>query len=154
MKRCSYMSRNELYSFLKVGSMAGELEVIANQTQEKGWRQKLKTAAKYLSNITVERLECLDRAQLVSVARRKDSAKLVMLTEDENRQGENPKEVIKADLEDIETLAELALVACQACKQGDIVEGCRFRLAFHKLGLAPAENLEPLQPGQCEYISR
>lgn len=91
MKRSSYMSRNELYSFLKVGSMAGELEVIANQTQEKGWRQKLKTAAKYLSNITVERLECLEPVQLLSVARRKDSAKLVMLTEDANRHEGEPE---------------------------------------------------------------
>ena len=154
MKRSSYMSRNELYSFLKVGSMAGELEVIANQTPEKDWRQKLKTASKYLENITLQRLQCLDPVQLVSVARRKDSAKLVMVTEDANRYEGVPEEKATVSVEDLQDLAELALCTCKVCKQGDIVKDCRFRLAMHRMGIMPAENLEQEGPGICEYVSR
>ena len=154
MKRERYMSKNDMKNFMLIGAMAGTLLEISKVTKEPDWLRKIKTAAKYLENITNERLQCLDKDQLLSVVRRRKGTSVVMVTEDADRQGDNPKEVIKADLEDLETLAELALVACQACKQGDIVQGCRFRLAFHRLGIAPAENLEPLEPGQCEFISR
>ena len=154
MKRSSYMSRTELMQFLKIGSAAGELEVISNQTTEKDWRQKLKTASKYLENITLQRLLCLDRAQLKSVERRKDSAKLIMLTEDADRYEGEPEEKATVSVEDLQDLAELAICTCKVCKQGDIVKDCRFRLAMHRMGIMPAENLEQEGPGICEFVSR
>lgn len=161
MKRSSYMSREELKSWLFCGAMAGQAAVIAEQTQEKDWRQKLKTAAKYLENITNERLKCLDKDQLLSVVRRRKGTKVVMSTEDKYRQGAEPKEVVVVDLDDLESLAELALTACKNCLldgrqgiNGPEIKRCPYRKVYHKLGIAPAENKGPLNETMCEFVSR
>ena len=154
MKRSSYMSREELKSWLFCGAMAGQAAAIAENTQEKDWRQKLKTAAKYLENITNERLQCLEKEQLKSVIRRRKGASVVMVTEDKNRYEGKPEEKATVSVEDLQDLAELALCTCKVCKQGEIVKECKFRLAMHRMGIMPAENLEQEGPGICEFVSR
>ena len=155
MKRAPYMSRNELTSFLFVGAMAGQLKEIAKVTQEPDWRQKIKTAATYLCKITDQRVACLDREQIFSVDRRRKNAQVVMLTEDAERYKEPVKELVKVDVDDLETLAELALTTCQNCLlegRGEKVQGCPYRQTFHRLGIMPAVD-EP-QLGCCEFIAR
>ena len=155
MKRAPYMSRPELTSFLFVGAMAGQLKEIAKVTQEPDWRQKIKTAATYLCKITDERVGCLDREQIVSVDRRRKGVDIVMLTEDAERYKEPVKELVRVDVDDLETLAELALAACQDCLlegRGARVQGCPYRQTFHRLGIMPA--VDSPEAGQCEFIAR
>lgn len=155
MKRAPYMSRPELTSFLFVGAMAGQLKEIAKVTQEPDWRQKIKTAATYLCKITDERVGCLDREQILSVDRRRKGVDIVMMTEDAERYKEPAKELVKVDLDDLETLAELALDACQNCLKegrGEKVQGCPYRQTLHRLGIMPA--VDSPKSGQCEFIVR
>ena len=155
MKRAPYMSNPELMSFLKVGCCAGELAEIAKVTKETDWRKKIKTAATYLSKITDQRVACLDREQIFSVDRRRKNAQVVMLTEDAERYKEPVKELVKVDVDDLETLAELALTACQDCLlegRGARVQSCPYRQTFHRLGIMPA--VDSPEAGQCEFVVR
>ena len=156
MKRAPYMSRPELTSFLFVGAMAGQLKEIAKVTQEPDWRQKIKTAATYLCKITDERVGCLDREQILSVDRRRKGVDIVMMTEDAERYKEPAKELVKVDLDDLETLGELAFSDCQSkcMREGraEMVKSCPHRQAYHRLGLTPA--VDSPKDGQCEFIVR
>ena len=157
MKRAPYMSRPELTSFLFVGAMAGQLKEIAKVTQEPDWRQKIKTAATYLCKITDERVGCLDREQILSVDRRRKGVDIVMMTEDAERYKEPVKELVQVDLDDLETLAEQALYVCTFCEHvgnedAEGVKGCRYRQAYHRLGLTPA--VDSPKSGQCEFVAR
>lgn len=156
MKRAPYMSRPELTSFLFVGAMAGQLKEIAKVTQETDWRQKIKTAATYLCKITDERVGCLDREQILSVDRRRKGVDIVMMTEDAERYKEPAKELVKVDLDDLETLGELAFSDCQSkcMREGraEMVKECPHRQAYHRLGLTPA--VDSPKSGQCEFVVR
>ena len=156
MKRAPYMSRPELTSFLFVGAMAGQLKEIAKVTQEPDWRQKIKTAATYLCKITDERVGCLDREQILSVDRRRKGVDIVMMTEDAERYREPAKELVQVDLDDLETLGELAFSDCQSkcMREGraEMVKECPHRQAYHRLGLTPA--VDSPKSGQCEFVVR
>lgn len=148
------MSKNELIDFLKLGCLAGEAAAIAERTPEKEWVKKLKTISTYLDKIMLERLNALDREELKSVERRQKYTKIVLSSEDKNRYGEViEKEIVRCDMEDLETLAELALNSCAGfCQGGERVKNCKFRKAMHRLGLAVA-NDNP-KNGECEYVVR
>ena len=156
MKRAPYMSRNELTSFLFVGAMAGQLKEIAKVTQEPDWRQKIKTAATYLCKITDERVGSLELEQIKSVNRRRQGVSIVMLTEDAERYKEPAKELVQVDLDDLETLGELAFSDCQSkcMREGraEMVKECPHRQAYHRLGLTPA--VDSPEAGQCEFVVR
>lgn len=149
MRRAKYMSREEMLQWLKIGVLAGECAAIADQTDDKAWHKKLRTMATYAQQITDERLQCLEPEQVSSVARRNKTAKMIMLTEDRERYDKIEKEKVYNDLEDLETIAELALNSCQICPEGSCVKDCRFRLAMHRLGIAVASD-NPA-PGKCEF---
>lgn len=149
MKRAPYMSKQEMIEWLKIGVLAGEARAIAERTQDKEWRARLKTIATHAERITEERLSCLDPAQIVSVARRKNTAHVMLITEDQMRANKDDKELTTVAVDDLETLAELALCACMNCPQGDCVAGCEFRLAMHKLGIPVAR--DEVKPGECEF---
>ena len=57
------------------------------------------------------------------------------------------KEIIQADLDDLETLAELALMHCSECKLCGIdKEKCEYRKTYHRLGIEIAPG-----HGECEF---
>lgn len=149
IKELPYMSKTELLSFLKIGCLCGEIEEVVEHTKNKKWRQKLRTCATYLDSIIMERLYLLDKKQLDSVMRRKKTTTLIMRTEDQERIDKVEKEVVSVDVEDLETMAELALCSCISCKEGDVVADCRFRTTFHRLGI-PVCNCNPVT-GKCEF---
>lgn len=148
------MPKDELLDFLRVGCISAELENVADSTPEKDWRRKLLCAARYCENIVLERAKCLDIKQLLSVDRRRKSTKIIIRTVDQERMpGKLEKERVTVDLDDMETLAELALYSCaRECKQGDCVKACRFREAFHRLGIAPI--VGDVADGQCEFVEQ
>ena len=111
------MARNQLQEFLKLDSFTLELRDIIENTKDKIWRKALKMAATLIEKVVAQRKACLDPAQLVSVARRIHNTHLILYSTDERRHVEQPvKEIIQADLDDLETLAELALCYCQKCE--------------------------------------
>ena len=148
MNRDSYINRNQLQEFLKLDSFTLELRDIISNTKDTAWRKSLKTAATLIEKVVAQRKACLDPAQLVSVARRIHNTHLILYSTDERRHVEQPvKEIIQADLDDLETLAELALCYCQKCElQGQDKTKCKYRLAYHRLGI----EINPGH-GECEF---
>lgn len=154
MKKAPYMSKNELLDFLKVGCLCGELAAIAERTPDAKWRQKMKTCVTYLDGIAIERLTCMDMAQIESVKRRKDSSHIILQTEDQKRYigGTPDKEIVHIAIDDLETLAELALNSCLACQEGLCVKDCRFRVVMHRVGIPVVR--DDVVTGQCEFKLR
>ena len=151
LRKNSYMSRDELIQFLKLDSFTLELRDIIENTKDSVWRKSLKMAATLIEKVVAQRKACLDPAQLVSVARRIHNTHLILYSTDERRHVEQPiKEVIQADLDDLETLAELALCYCQKCElHGQEKTECKYRKAYHRLGIEIAPG-----HGECEFRER
>ena len=142
-----YINRNQLQEFLKLDSFTLELRDIIDNTKDKVWRKSLKTAATLIEKVVAQRKACLDPAQEISVARRIHNTHLILYSTDERRHVEQPvKEIISCDLDDLETLAELALCYCQKCElQGQGKTECKYRKAYHRLGIEIAGGKE------CEF---
>lgn len=150
MNHDPYMSRNELLSFLKIGSLAGEAEEIAKNTKDKEWRRKLKCVATYCEKIIVERLSYLDKKQLESVNRRRQHTQLMLLTSDQKRIREGKiEESITLETEDLYDIFDLAQKACLCCEQGKYVESCHWREVYHRCGVPPYRT-NPKE-GECEF---
>lgn len=150
MKRDSYMSKNELTDFMKIGVLAGEAAAIAERTPVAEWRRKLKCVSTYCEKIITERLMSLDRRQLESVKRRKDHTEIMLLTSDQNRvERHSGEKEITISTEDLYDLLDLAMLSCMKCPQGDCVKECHFRDVFHRLGVPPSRT-NPAD-GECEF---
>ena len=143
------MSKEELLQYLKIGALASESLNIAKVTKDKVWHKRLMTAVTLLTKIVDERAKCLDREQLLSVARRHKNTKVMLQSTDDFRiTGETEKEVVSCDLNDLETLAELALMHCKTCKLcGNDKRDCEYRKTYHRLGIEVANT----EPDGCEY---
>ena len=140
------MSRDEMLDYLKIGVLASECKAIAERTADKDWHKRLTSAVTLLVKVVDERAACLDREQLLSVARRHKNTKVMLQTVDQLRYGKPEKEIISCDLDDLETLAELALCYCQKCElQGQGKTECKYRKAYHRLGIEIAGGKE------CEF---
>jgi len=148
MRKAPYMSKPEMINWLKLGVLAGETAAIADKTPEKDWHKKLKTCATYLENITLERLKCLDPAQLKSVIRRRDHTEIILSTENPDRLNRKDREKATVNVDDIEDLAELALDSCTRCDCSN-TENCKFRLVMHRLDLPVVKELPG--EGECEF---
>lgn len=151
MKRESYMSKNELLDFLKIGILAGEVEIIAKRTPEKDWQRKMKCAATYLGNIVNERLKALAPEQLQTVSRRNKHTEIKLFTSDQIRlQGESRMEdAVTVDTDVLYDVVDLAMLSCFKCAQGDLVKDCRFRKHFHTIGVSVCRT-NPKE-GECEF---
>ena len=105
-------------------------------------------AATLIEKVVAQRKACLDPAQMVSVARRIHNTHLILYSTDEKRHVEQPvKEIISCDLDDLETLAELALVYCKGCRMiNQAKTECKYRQAYHRLGI----EINPGH-GECEF---
>ena len=160
MRETNYMSSSALIEFLKVGILAGELDIIAAYTKktaktpkEKRWAKDMRMSATLLQKITDERVAALDKDQLESVARRNQHSKMVMETSHNLRTGKGRiDERITIDYDDLALIAEMALMCCNACPQGKYVKDCEYRKMFHRLGI-PVGRTE-VQEGQCEFMTR
>ena len=137
MNRDKYLTRTQLQEFLKLDSFTLELRDIIENTKDSVWRKSLKMAATLIEKVVAQRKACLDPAQEISVARRIHNTHLILYSTDEKRHVEQPvKEIIQADLDDLETLAELALCYCQKCElTGEDKTECKYRQAYHRLGI-------------------
>lgn len=160
MKQSNYMSSNALIEFLKIGILSSELDIIAANTKktakskiEREWARKMRMAATMMENVITERMEALDQKARDSVERRNNHVRMLMESKDPVRVGKNnksPLQTISSD--DLEMVAELALIGCGACPQGKYVKDCPYRAMFHRLGVPIAR--EDVQEGQCEFMTR
>ena len=106
-----------------------------------------------MENVITERMEALDQKARDSVERRNNHVRMLMESKDPVRLGKNnksPLQTISSD--DLEMIAELALIGCGACPQGKYVKHCPYRAMFHRLGVPIAR--EDVQDGQCEFMTR
>ena len=159
MKEAPYMSSSALLEFLKVGILAGELDIIAANTKqsaktpkEKRWAKDMRMSATLLQKITDERIAVLDREQLESVARRNKNSTMVMETSHNLRTGKGRiDDRITIDYDDLALIAELALMGCNACPQGKYVKDCEYRKMYHRLGIPVGR--EEVCEGECEFMT-
>lgn len=160
MKASNYMNAAALVEFLKLGVLASELEVIANNTkqtaktqQEREWARKMRTSSTMMNNVIKERLEVLDQKAKDSVERRNKHTKMLMESKDNVRVAPADKSPhITVSSDDLTLIAELALMGCGACPQGKYVKDCPYRDMFHRLGIPIGR--EDVQDGQCEFMTR
>lgn len=157
MKRAPYISATELQEFLKLGAVADLCEVMLTTTTDKEWLKRLRTANTHLHTLVNERVACLDLKQIRSLLRRKEHTAIRLYTSDEVRIDDEkykvgvPYEKVTMDIEDLQDMAELALCACQACPQGELVPTCKFRRTMHNLGFPVAR--DEIGKTQCEFRS-
>lgn len=159
MRETNYMSSSALIEFLKVGILAGELDIIAANTKktaktpkEKRWAKDMRMSATLLQKITDERVAVLDKDQLESVARRNQHSKMVMETTHNLRVGKGRiDDRITVDYDDLALIAEMALMCCNSCPQGKYVKDCEYRKMFHRLGIPVGR--EDVCEGECEFMT-
>lgn len=160
MKQSNYMSSNALIEFLKIGILSSELDIIAANTKktakskiEKEWARKMRMAATMMENVITERMEALDQKARDSVERRNKHTKMLMESKDNVRVAPTDKSPhIAVSSDDLTLIAELALMGCGACPQGEYVKNCPYRDMFHRLGIPIGR--EDVQDGQCEFMTR
>lgn len=159
MRATSYMNADSLLEWLKVGTFAGEVDLIAAATKEhakspveKSWAKLLRTCATLAKKVTDERLKFIDRKQLENVDRRQKRTKVLLYTTDQVRttNGLTPGEPITMEYNDVLQFAELALLACRACPQGKYVKDCEYRKVMHRIGI-PVGRENP-RAGECEFM--
>ena len=159
MKEKPYMSSQDLLEWLKIGCLAGEARQAAEVTKknaktqkEKEWAKRMKIAATNLGVVTDERLECLETEQALTVKRRWEHSSLQLYTTDQLRV-EGRTKPIKEDKTishyDWERLAEMALLHCDMCPQGENVKNCEYRETWHRVGIPVAR--EDVKEGECEF---
>lgn len=153
MKREKYMSKPELMNFLKILSLAGEVDAALKNCTEKDWVRKLKTTLTYIDNITAERLDALDPQQVDTIERRIDHNKVIFNTSDKYRIAKKdfgkPEEEITVNTEDLYDVIDMALLSCMKCPQGDVCKTCNIRKIFHTWGV-PVARTNP-KDGECEF---
>lgn len=160
MKASNYMNAASLVEFLKVGILASELDIIAANTKktaktpmEKEWARKMRMAATMMENVIVERMTALDQKARDSVERRNNHVRMLMESKDNVRVAPTDKSPhITVSSDDLTLIAELALMGCGACPQGEYVKDCPYRDMFHRLGIPIGR--EDVQDGQCEFMTR
>lgn len=153
MKRETYMSKNELLDFLKVGIFAGEAGAIADRTPEKDWARKLKCIATYAKKITDERLAVLDLKQLQTVKRREKHTEMLLFTSDQRRMNKQNDGSIESSItlatQDLYDIVDLAMLSCLKCPQGEFRKKCHWREVYHRLGVPPLRTAP--KDGECEF---
>ena len=159
MKEKPYMSSQDLLEWLKIGCLAGEAKHAAEMTKqtartekEKDWAKRMKIAATNLGVVTDERIECLDTKQVVSVMRRHEHSSLQLYTSDQLRvegRDKPARDDVTVSHYDWERLAEMALLHCDMCPQGEFVEKCEYRECWHRIGIPVAR--VSVEKGECEF---
>ena len=150
MNKNKYISKSELEQLYKVGLCGGEFEIIAKKTEDKTWKRKLKTMSTMCKNITDERLACIDKVQLPSVARRIKNSEIIIVTTDKQRflEKQETEETAQFKVEHINDIVELALNSCRACDQKNKHQ-CKYRQAMHSVGIPVAR--ENVKENECEF---
>jgi hypothetical protein len=159
VKEKPYMSSQDLLEWLKIGCLAGEAKVAAEETKkhaktdkEKDWAKRMAIAATNLSKVTDERLECMDAMQVASVQRRHEHSSLQLYTSDKLRVDGRTKperDDVTISYQDWCFLGEMALMHCEMCPQGKYVKDCEYRQTYHRVGIPVAR--EEVKEGECEF---
>ena len=159
MKEKPYMSSQDLLEWLKIACLAGEAKVAAEETKknaksdkEKDWAKRMALAATNLSKVTDERLACLDQDQVKTVKRRRENSDLRLYTVDQLRVEDRTKPAAEDRTicyEDWCLMAEMVLMHCHMCPQGEYVKDCQYRKAFHRIGIPIGR--DEVKDGECEF---
>ena len=152
MKKSPYMASAEMSQIIWCSAMLQMVEKMLETTKEKEWVKRLKTIETLINKIVVERLVCLDPVEKDKVERRaKNLACKVYSYDDARVDRSDHGRKVTVMFEDLLDIADLALLECTSCPQGDVVKDCRYRKAFHKLGLTCGSSRENPKEGECEF---
>ena len=152
MKKAPYMAYNEMKQLMWLSAFVQAMDTIIETTTVTEWAWRLKTIRTHLRKIIDDRCFSLDPKEHKKVLRRAKNTGIKVYSYDDARvDREDFNRQVTVTLEDLLTLADAALLACQSCPQGDCVKDCQYRLAFHRLGLQCGAYRENPAPGECEF---
>lgn len=160
MNSNSYMNNNSILELLRASTFANEMTAMADRTknhaktkQERLWAKLMRSCATMMDRVVAERLKLVGDDQLPSVLRRLAHTEIRMYTTDQLRAEDTmdnvPFEKVTLSNVDAFLLAELCLIACYSCPQGDCVKGCEYRAVMHRMGVPVGREI--VGPGQCEF---
>lgn len=152
MNHLEYMSKPQLDEYMWLSACRQIFERILKTTEDKKWRQKIKTCDTLLDKIISERWEYLSDVEKPKVWRRIQQIKIKVYAYDDARvDREDYGRTMTISQDDFFDLVDGASLNCMGCPQGDIVKECPRRLMFHRLGLSCHALREQPQAGECEY---
>ena len=152
MKKSPYMASAEMSQIMWCASILQMVEEMLKTTKEKEWIKRFKTIETLINKTVGERLLCLEQVERDKVERRaKNLATKVYSYDDARVDRSDHGRKVTVMFEDLLDIADLALLECKSCPQGDVVKDCRYRKAFHKLGLTCGSSRENPKAGECEF---
>lgn len=152
MNHAEYMSKPQLDEYMWLSACRQIFERILVTTEDKKWRQKIKTCDTLIDKIINERWQELSSIEQPKVWRRIEKIRIKVYSYDDyrvDREDYNRKKTISQ--EDFFDLVDAASLNCMGCPQGDIVKECPRRKMFHRLGLSCHTLREQPESGECEF---
>lgn len=152
MKKSPYMASAEMSQIIWCSAILQMIEQMLKTTKEKEWVKRFKTVETLINKTVVERLVALEQVERDKVERRaKNLATKVYSYDDARVDRSDHNRKVTVVFEDLLDIADLALLECKSCPQGDVVKNCRYRQAYHKLGLTCGSSRENPKDGECEF---
>lgn len=152
MNHAGYMAKSQLDEYMWLSAARQMFERILATTEDKGWRQKIKTCDTLIDKVIKERWCYLDTVEQKKIWRRIQQIKIKVYAYDDARvDKEDLGRTLTISQEDFLSLVDAASLNCYSCPQGDVVKNCPRREMYHRLGLSCHQLREGVKPGQCEF---
>ena len=152
MNHAEHMAKNQLNEYMWLSCCRQIFERILETTEDKSWRQKIKTCDTLIDKIINERWQDLSAVEQPKVWRRIQQIKIKVYAYDDARvDREDYGRTMTISQDDFFDLVDAASLNCMGCPQGELVKECPRRKLFHRLGLSCYAHREQPEPGECEY---
>lgn len=161
MNSNKYLKGDDKYELMLAYGAAWLLEDYALKTkkhaktsEDKEMAKYLKLASSYLYKAFNLRLSLLDEGPKNEMEQRKDYTILKVVPYDavKVQQAMRMRSLMAMPTEDLMNVAELAMIGCHNCPQGEFVKNCVYRKSLHACGI-PISPKEAEGPGRCEFRS-
>ena len=126
----------------------------AKTAEDKEMAKYLKLASSYLYKAFNLKLSLLEEEPRQEMEERKDYTILKVVPYDAVRvqQAMRMRSLVSLPTQDLMNVAELAMIGCHNCPQGEFVKKCIYRKSLHACGI-PISPKEAEGPGRCEFRS-
>ena len=152
MNHAQHMATNQLNEYMWLSTLRQICERVLKTTEDKKWRQRIKTCDTLISKIITERWDDLSDVEKPKVWRRIKNIGIKVYAYDDARvDREDYGRTMTIAQDDFYDLCDAATLNCYGCPQGECVKECPRRKLFHRLGLACHALREQPGAGECEF---
>ena len=161
MNAREYLKTDEKYELVLLMGAAYNIKNYAEETKrvaktdiEREWAKNLKMASTLLTKTIKSRLDTLNDMQRADLHKRQQTCLLKVVPFDEARVQAymRGRDMFCVPTENLMQVAELAMIGCHNCPQGEYVNKCEYRKSLHACGVPISEN-EREGKGRCEFRS-